>query len=283
MEFGFLPSTDLDTIDFSLPEGDDSILPGQASPDFKFYFGAARWGRKEWVGTLYPERLKESLFFDEYLKHFNYIELNAVFYQLPKADQVRIWAEKAKPYPDFKFTPKISREITHIRRLKNAQAATNNFIEVISEFGAALGPCFFQLSDNFASKHFDVLEEYLVSLPEDFKCNVEFRHPDWFEPEVFRRITDLLTDLNIGLIITDSAGRRDVVHTSLTTDSVHIRFNGYSNHPTDRQRMEAWRDKILNWKAKGIKEVYFTLNQWENDAFYVSQLTAREVFKDLLV
>jgi len=43
----------------------------------QIYVGCAKWGRKDWVGKIYPEGIKESDFLKLYGKHFNSIELNA--------------------------------------------------------------------------------------------------------------------------------------------------------------------------------------------------------------
>ena len=90
MDFGKVPETELDKINFSLPADSEltlKVLKESQKPEFpEIYVGCAKWGRKEWVGLIYPQKTKEVNFLDEYVKHFNSIELNTVFYQKPKAD-----------------------------------------------------------------------------------------------------------------------------------------------------------------------------------------------------
>lgn len=267
MDFGKVSIAQLGDIDFSLPP--DSILTqktlGEAvkveSPEV--YVGCAKWGRKEWVGLIYPEKTKEASFLDEYVKHFNSIELNAVFYQLPRKEQVRLWKEKAEAEsPDFKFCPKFTRSISHIRRLKNAEEDTSRYVENMAEFGKFLGPCFLQLSDNFGPKNLDILGTYLQGLPEDLRVFVEVRHPEWFADAGARRaLFELLHELRRGAVITDASGRRDCVHMELPTAEAFIRFVGNGLHPTDYQRIDEWVDRLADWVTRGLRSVYFFLHQ----------------------
>ncbi|MEJ6979992.1 DUF72 domain-containing protein [Pedobacter sp. P351] len=282
MEFGRDKTTDISTIDYSLPLGDDSILPGIPDPDFKFYLGTGKNGKPEWCGNLYPERLPDKERMLEYGKHFNFLELNGSFYNVPTREVAERWANAVRNSPGFKFTPKICRTISHIKRLKGVDEETQEFIDFCKIFGDALGPAFIQAGDNFSVKNFQDVEAYLLSIPEDFRLNIELRHESWFQPEAFKRVTDLLEDFDIGLVITDTNLRRDALHMHLTNGCVHIRFNGNNNHITDRLRLEQWNERILAWKSKGVKDVYFALHQPDDATFHESVKIAKDVFSELL-
>lgn len=66
MDFGCLPDNEFPLVDFTLPA--DTSLTTQvlkeatkpASPDL--YVGCAKWGRKEWVGLIYPPKQKKQIF-----------------------------------------------------------------------------------------------------------------------------------------------------------------------------------------------------------------------------
>lgn len=283
MDFGKVPEEQLPEIDFTLPEDsglttrvlDESTASGKP----ELYVGCAKWGRKEWVGLIYPEKTKEARFLDEYVKHFNSIELNAVFYNMPKKEQIRTWKEKADSgLKDFKFCPKFTRGISHIRRLKNAEEDTNRYLEAIYEFGPSLGPAFLQLSDNFGPKNFEILEEYLKVLPSDFEVFVEVRHPDWFADKGSRQaFFDLLYRLKKGAVITDASGRRDCVHMELPTPDAFIRFVGNGLHPSDYVRIDSWVERISQWVEKGLKSVYFFLHQHdEKDTPVLADYTVKK-------
>jgi uncharacterized protein YecE (DUF72 family) len=199
---------------------------------------------------------------------------------MPKADQIRTWKEKAVVEGrDFKFFPKISRTISHIRRLKNAEEDTSRYLESITEFGEHLGPCFLQLSDNFGPKNFEVLKEYLEHLPKDFDLFVEVRHPEWYSDAGARKdFFKLLHDVGKGSIITDASGRRDCVHMELSSPHAFVRFVGNGLHPTDYSRIDEWVERLGEWTDKGLQSIYFFLHQHdEKDTPILADYTIKKL------
>jgi uncharacterized protein YecE (DUF72 family) len=289
MEFGKVEISELDAVDHSLPKSSaktEAVLKKAKSKEkSKVYFGCAKWGRKEWVGLIYPDKTKEKDFLKEYGKHFNSIELNATFYQLYSSAKTETWAKDVGD--GFLFMPKFNQNITHFRRLKNADDLTSSFLEGIHGFGDKLGPCFLQLPDNFAPKKFDDLKEYLLALPKDLQVFIELRHPEWFT-EMKDQLFDFLSENNFGWVTTDTSGRRDCVHTELPIPKAFIRFVGNNIHPTDYPRIEAWIAQIKSWMKAGIKEVYFMMHQHdESNTPIISEWTVKKLNEecglDLLV
>ena len=281
MEFGRVDTTEINNIDFTLPpDGVQTQLTliGKRIEKPKFFVGCAKWGRKEWVNLIYPPKTKEKDFLGEYVKHFNSIELNAVFYGIPKEEQIIKWKEMADHREDFLFCPKFSRAITHIKRLNNAQAETDLYLNAISAFGDKLGPCFLQLGDNFGPKNFSALQQYLEALPRDFNLFLEVRHEDWFaKPAERNTLFSLLSDLKIGAAITDASGRRDCVHMELPTPKAFIRFVGNGGRfleSSDKKRVDDWIERLAHWLDKGLEEIYFFLHQHdESDTPIIADYT----------
>jgi uncharacterized protein YecE (DUF72 family) len=270
MDFGLVEPSKLHEVDHTLPKDGDQIakiLNGSLrSEHLDISVGMAKWGRKEWSGKLYNRKAREADFLSEYAKHFNFIELNAVFYSIPRADLIRKWKQMVdkNAIGDFLFMPKVSRQISHIKRLVNAESDMELFISNIKELGPYLGPCFIQMGDNFPFSGFDTLKAYLEKLPKDMKFFLELRHESWFGIESNRKaMLNLLTELGIGLVICDTSGRRDLVHMELTNSEVFIRFNGnnidYLN--TNEQRIDAWVERLKTWIDKGIEKIYFSIQQ----------------------
>ncbi|SDM58870.1 Uncharacterized conserved protein YecE, DUF72 family [Daejeonella rubra] len=288
MDFGRLAENEFPLVDFTLPA--DTSLTTQVlkeatkpiRPDL--YVGCAKWGRKEWVGMIYPPKTKEADFLAEYVKHFNSIELNAIFYGMPKKEQVNAWRKKAEASrTDFKFFPKFTQSISHIKRLNDAEELTSQYLESISEFGNTLGPAFLQLSDNFGPKNFETLKSYLEKLPSDFDVFVEVRHKDWYEDTTARKdLFDMMHSLKKGSVITDASGRRDCVHMELTTPDAFIRFVGNGLHPTDFSRIDAWVERLANWKDQGLNKIYFFLHQHdEKDTPILADYTIKKLNEKL--
>ena len=289
MEFGRIAPEEIATTDFTLPpdgKQTKTTLDGKKAKDPLFYVGCAKWGRKEWKELIYPKKTKEADFLGEFVKHFNSIELNAVFYSIPKEEQILKWKETvdANVKGDFIFCPKFSRTITHIKRLKDTDFLTDEYIKAISAFGPYLGPCFLQVSDNFGPNNIDVLEAYLKKLPNDLKVFIEVRHKDWFIGEARTQLFAMLAKLGKGAAITDASGRRDCLHMELPTKEAFIRFvgNGGEYLDSDKARVDEWVVRIKSWLAKGLESVYFFLHQHdEADTPLIADYTVEQFNKHL--
>lgn len=265
MDFGRVTPEELELVDFKLkadPAATSRILKASKSKKPPvMYFGCAKWGRKDWVGKLYPPKTKEADFLEWYAKYFNCVELNATFYKLPDERTIAGWKQKAGD--GFMFSPKFTSSISQTKRLINAEFETELFLKGISAFGDSLGPCFLQMHPTFGPKNIDALRNYLQWLPTDLDLFVEVRHPDWFIGQNFVDLSKVLEDTGKGFVITDTAGRRDVCHMRLTNPKAFIRFVGNSLHPTDYQRIDDWIERLDNWVKAGLTHLYFYMHQHE--------------------
>ncbi len=263
MDFGRVPADDLDSINFGLaaePAFNKKILKGKPVKDPKVYIGCAKWGRTEWVGKIYPPRTKEKDFLDHYVQHYNSIELNATHYKVYGEAGIKKWTAKAGDR-DFKFCPKMFQGITHRGSLKGKDFITNEFFRGIVAFEEYLGPIFIQVSETFSPKRKEELFEFLKKLPTDLQFFMEVRHPDWFtKPDICDEFFTTLAAMNIGAVITDTAGRRDCAHMHLTLPKTFIRYVGNSLHATDYTRIDEWVGRVKYWLSKGMEELYFFMH-----------------------
>ena len=263
MDFGRVPANELDNIDFSLPPepaGNKMVLSGKSFANPKIYLGCAKWGREEWVGKIYPPKTKEKDFLKHYVQHYNSIELNATHYKVYGEAGIKKWTEKAAG-KNFKFCPKMYQGVTHRGSLNGKQFITNEFFRGIVAFEEYLGPIFVQVSDAFSTKRKDELFGYLRTLPTDLQFFLEVRHPDWFKKDDIREeMISTLKELNMGAVITDTAGRRDCAHMNLAIPKAFIRYVGNSLHPSDYTRIDEWIKRIKYWLDNGLEELYFFMH-----------------------
>ena len=263
MDFGRVSEAALSKIDFSLatePSFNKKVLKGKPVKDPKVYIGCAKWGRTEWVGKIYPPKAKEKDFLEHYVNHYNSIELNATHYKVYGEEGIKKWAAKAAG-KDFKFCPKMYQGVTHRGSLQGKDFIMNEFFRGIVAFGEHLGPTFIQVSETFAPKRKEELFDFLRSLPTDLQFFMEVRHPDWFaKPDIAEELFSTLAALNIGAVITDTAGRRDCAHMYLTVPKTFIRYVGNSLHPTDFTRIDEWVKRMKYWLDKGMEELYFFMH-----------------------
>ena len=289
MEFGLLPTEMLPTIDFRLrkePAGNREILSGKKAKKASVYLGCAKWGRKEWLGKLYPLKTREKDFLSEYVKHFNSIELNATHYKIIGARGIAAWKKKTGDQP-FLFCPKMYQGVSHRGNLKTKNFLLNEFFRGILAFGDSLGPIFIQFQDRFGPKRKEELFDFLRGLPKDLSFFVELRHRDWFaDAEVNQALLSLLRSLNMGIVITDAAGRRDVCHMELTIPKTFIRFVGNNLDPTDYTRCDEWVKRIKYWLGKGMTDIYFFMHMHDEAftpelAFYLAKALNEKCKLDL--
>jgi uncharacterized protein YecE (DUF72 family) len=269
MEFGKVAPEEVQSVNFLLPKDgqqNQKVLIKKDNDKADVFIGCAKWGLPEWVGFLYPPKTKAANFLNEYAKHFNSIELNAAYYKIPTIETVRKWKKQATDHAQngFLFCPKFPETISHYKKLKGAERATDEFLASVFEFGENLGPCFLQMSDSFGPNSFSVLEDFLKSLPRDLNVFTELRNEEWYSDPSFRKeVFEMFTRLNKGAVITDVAGRRDVLHMEVTIPEVFIRFigTGASYREADFARIDAWAERIKIWQDNGLKKVYFFLHQ----------------------
>ncbi|MCW3090080.1 MAG: hypothetical protein JWP81_1149 [Ferruginibacter sp.] len=263
MDFGHVAQNDLKNIDFTLPADpglNNKILSQVPVKNSKVYIGCAKWGRKEWVGKIYPPKTREKDFLSHYVQHYNSIELNATHYKIYSSESIAKWAKESAG-KDFLFCPKIYNGITHAGSLSGKEKLTAEFLNSMLAFGKNLGPIFIQLSESFSPNRIEELFDFLESLPTDMQFFVEVRHPAWFakagiREEFFWR----LNQLKMGAVITDASGRRDCAHMYLTLPKAFIRFVGNSLDTTDYKRIDEWINRIKQWLNNGLEEVYFFMH-----------------------
>jgi uncharacterized protein YecE (DUF72 family) len=141
--------------------------------------------------------MKPVLMLPYYAERFSTVEINATFYRMPTAATVEGWA---KAVPDgFTFVLKAPQRITHFARLKNVDDAVRFFCDTARLLRARLGPLLFQLPPNF-KKDVSRLGDLLGTLPPDLRAAFEFRHPSWFDDDVYTR----LRGRNAALCIADT-------------------------------------------------------------------------------
>ena len=279
MEFGRVLANELDKIDFSLPQepAANKLVLKKTKKKAHVYLGCAKWGRKEWIGKIYPKGTKDAQFLDHYVQHYNSIELNATHYKVYNSSEITKWANKAAG-KDFKFCPKVTNSISHYSGFNNVDFLTTAFLEGIMAFGDNLGPVFLQVSEKYSPNQRDKLYKYLETLPTDIQFFLEVRHPDWFaKADIRKELFDTLRALKLGAVITDTAGRRDCAHMELTIPKAFIRYVGNSLHETDYSRTDEWVNRMKYWLDNGLQELYFFMHM--HDEAFSPELTVYLVDK----
>jgi uncharacterized protein YecE (DUF72 family) len=222
--------------------------------------GCSGWNYASWRhGVFYPERCPARLWLEFYARHFDTVEVNATFYRLPTVKSVRAWVEQTPD--DFVFTIKMSRYVTHIKRLRDLGAGLERFYERIEPLvrSPKLGPVLWQLPPTF-ERDDERLAAALERLPPG-RHAWEFRHESWFADDVL----ELLRAHGAALVLADDA-RRPLGRYEQTADWAFVRLHYGSrgrrgNYSEAELRQWATRIRAL----RGPAFVYFN-NDWEGFA-----------------
>lgn len=259
MEFGKLES--LDGVNWKLPPEDPGNFERFTSKnEFDLFLGSPAWANTKWKGSFYPEELSPDQFLHHYSRQFNCTEFNTTHYRIPTPEQTKKWTSQVPG--NFKFCPKVTKEISHSRFGMMDLNLLKLWTTFLEQMGNNLGPCFIQFHEKFSYEEKMILFNFLKNWPDDFKLALEFRHPSWFKDHtIIPGLTDYLHKRGMGLVITDVAGRRDVLHTSVASSWSMIRLIGNDLALSDEQRLKDWGEKIQSWKNNGLKEAYLFLHQ----------------------
>lgn len=260
MKFGKLNS--LTGVDFRLPPDYAQNPAWDKGSTAAYYIGATAWTTKQWRGTYLPAKSSTEGPLHHYSRQFNSIELNTTFYRLPTDEVLEQW-KNAVP-SDFRFCPKVSRNISHSKDLSMSRDGMKTFIDKVSLLQENLGMCFMQLPEYFGPDRIHLLHSFFRTLPSNLPLGIELRHEGFYDPEMTPRIFELFSKHKISWVLTDVAGRRDMLHMALCCDEVMIRFVGNGLHKTDYSRTDEWAIRISSWIDKGVKKVYFFPHEPDN-------------------
>jgi uncharacterized protein YecE (DUF72 family) len=163
--------------------------------------GMSGYSYKVWKPNFYPADLKSDQMLRYYSERFGTVEINNTFYRMPTEKVLMQWAEEVPP--GFVFGLKAPRRITHLSRLKNSADNVEYFMRTASCLGDRLGPSLFQLPPNF-KKDLPLLQEFLGLIPRRWVTAFEFRHPSWFEDDVYQALRE--HDAALCIVDDDEAG-----------------------------------------------------------------------------
>jgi uncharacterized protein YecE (DUF72 family) len=118
-----------------------------------------------------------------YSRSLGCVEVNSSFYRPHRASTWARWATETPP--DFRFSIKAPKAITHEAKLCHTETLLKDFFEQIRPMGEKGGPILFQLPPSLA---FDsgIAEDFLGLLRMVYEKEVvmELRHASWFAPPV---------------------------------------------------------------------------------------------------
>src|SRR3954465_2293523 len=225
--------------------------------------GCSGWQYKDWREALYPKGCPQREWLTVFASRFPTVEVNSTFYRLPKRDPVAHWVEQVPE--DFVFAVKVSRYLTHIKRLTTVREGMERLLERIEPLITAgrLGPLLWQPPPNF-QRDDERLANALAEFPDGLRHAVEFRHSTWFHDDVYA----LLREHGVATVLAHDA-RRDLPLPPPTADLGFVRFHwgarGRRGNYSDAE-LRDWVEPLQ--ELAGGREVFaYFNNDWGALAF----------------
>lgn len=216
------------------------------------YLGTSGWSYDNWIGDFYPKDIDKSDMLRFYANHFDTVEINASFYQLPFENVVKGWKNKVPE--DFTYAVKGSRKISHYHRLNNVGGLVKRFFDRVEPLLQPKGSVLWQFRPNF-QKDVDRLKNFLELLPEEHIHAFEFRHESWLSEDVYQ-----ILNKNGSALVWQSSLDFPNDFTA-TTDFIYIRFHGLEGmygYSYTRDDLEPWAKTIKQHLDEGRDAwVYF--------------------------
>lgn len=213
------------------------------------WVGTSGWSYKDWRGRIYPAGLAQRDWLPWYATRFPTVELNASFYRLPTPTMIARW--RAVTPAGFRFSVKMSRFVTHIRRLRDAEPDTGRFLDLARGLGDRLGPVLVQLPPTFGRDD-ELLDGFLDTIPPDVRVAIEFRHRSWASCAVRER----LATAGAAWVLADRPHAR--VAPLVTSDWTYVRFHqGADDSPWyARAKLRRWAERLARFDV-ATAFVYF--------------------------
>lgn len=225
----------------------------------KIYLGTSGWVYKEWGKMFFPKELPQREHLSYLARHFNSVEINASFYRLQPPKNFENW-RKSTP-SDFVFAVKVSRYITHIKRMKAVRAGWKKFLKTTLPLKEKLGPFLIQFPENFhgGPETEKRLAAFFKAAAKDgkFRMAAEFRHESCFTESM----REILLQYNIGTVIANSS-KYPTAPWEPTADFSYFRLHGprrlFGSSYSDKQ-LTVWAKKMRAFLKEG-RDVYVYFN-----------------------
>jgi len=214
--------------------------------------GTSGWQYTDWKGRLYPGDLPLSQWLSYYAERFGSVEVNSVFYRLPEKTTFERWAKETPP--DFVFSLKASRYLTHVLRLSRAAEPVQRLLDHSNGLGRKRGPILLQLPANFRADP-DRLTSVLEAFPTLAKVAFEPRHESWYTDEV----ADILARHGAALCLSDTPRRKSILWRTANWGYLRLHAGRASPAPCyGRTALSNWAARLRDlWDAHEDVYVYF--------------------------
>jgi uncharacterized protein YecE (DUF72 family) len=278
--------------------------------------GISGWRYVPWRGVFYPPKLPQRQELEYASSKLTSLEINGTFYSMQRPTSFQSWHD-ATP-PDFKFSVKGPRYITHIQRLREVEAPLSNFFASgVLLLREKLGPFLWQFPPSFKFE-LEKMEKFLKFLPHNTGAAkyLASNHDEWMKKRVaFEDVDDgyklrhaieirnksfaipefleLLRKYDVAIVCADTVEWPKI--TDVTSEFVYCRLHGsevlYASG-YDAKSLDRWAEWVKAWASGGEPDSEKILKQappkaktrdvfayFDNDAKVRAPFDAQELIK----
>ena len=205
------------------------------------YVGTAGWA----IPRLYAGHFPVSgSTLQRYASIFPGVEINSTFHRQHRPATYARWSDLTPA--DFRFSLKLSKVITHERKLLNVEEPLDGFLTHAHLLGEKLGPILVQLPPSL-SFDADVATSFFESMRDRHTGPIvcEPRHPSWFTEEA----DESLKANRIGRVAADPAVVPAATEPGGWTDSTYYRLHG-----SPRKYFSRYEEESISRLADAVRK-----------------------------
>ena len=192
----------------------------------RLYIGCSGWKYKDWVlnpgseGGIYPKTAPSDKYLEIYAHSFDTVEVKQTAHHIIPDDTMAQWSGQT---PDsFRFTVVMWKEFIYKRQFEVVNGLLEKWFKPLRRLGEKLAVILIIIPSFIEIDQLGRLEEFLESLPQEYRYAIEFKHPSWLTGATLQ----LLQKRNVAWVSLYSPN--EIQFLRYTGDVAYVRFQGAS-------------------------------------------------------
>jgi len=215
----------------------------------------------------FPKKFQDKSRLHYYSSLFNSLEVNSSFYKTPLPSTFTKWSLDTAT--EFQFSVKLTRDITHVKKLAAGVEGIEKFILAANELQQKRGCLLVQFPGKITLDYFSTVEQILTAVADagardPWRVAVEFRHASWYVSETM----EMLDEYKASVVMHDIPGSKNQ-EVNKKAPFVYYRFHGPAGDyrgSYDSAFLHDTAKDIKKWTAEG-KTVFAYFNNTIGSAY----------------
>ena len=197
--------------------------------------------------SFFPPKYRDKTRLNYYASLFNSVEINSSFYKVPLPRTVEKWTTEVPP--NFRFSFKLSKAITHAKELDYDPAAIPAFLEAIAPATKRKGCLLVQFPASIKVSRFQKVKRLMDLLQEanskyEWPVAIEFRDKSWYTDNVY----EMLEQYQAAVVVHDMPASATPL-IDMDCAFFYMRFHGQKG-----DYRGSYDEDVLEERAQNIKD-----------------------------